>query len=71
MEDKHQEIVYSTRDSFEARAAFLADEEMQKLYKKKRESVENKSENKSENDNYYWDTTFARSLVKSIGGKEL
>ena len=44
MEDKHQEIIYSIRDSFEARAAFLVDEEMQKLYKKKRESVESKSE---------------------------
>lgn len=67
MEDKHQEIVYSTRDSFEARAAFLADEEMQKLYKKKRESVE--SENKSKN--YYWSTEYGKSLIKSIGGKKI
>ena len=66
MEGKNQKI-YSTRDSFEARAAFLADEEMQKLYKKKRESVENK--NKSEN--YYWNTEYAKSLIKSIGGKEI
>ena len=28
MEDKHQEIIYSIRDSFEARAAFLVDEEI-------------------------------------------
>lgn len=65
MENNNPKIVYSTRDSFEAVATRMADEDMQELYRKKRKTVKNKSEN------YYWSNKYAISLVESIGGKKI
>ena len=67
MEDQYNKIVYSTRNSFEAVVTRMVDDEMQKLYEKKR----NSSENKSKNNNYYWSNKYGRSLIKSIGEKKI
>ena len=64
MEDQYNKIVYSTRDSFEAVATRMIDDEMQKLYEKKRNQD-------APAEDYYWSNKYGISIINSIGGKEI
>ena len=58
--DQYNKIVYSTRDSFEAVATRMIDDEMQKLYERREIKAED----------YYWSNKYGISIINSIGGKK-